>query len=763
VQAPVLFESSTDAPRGLIHDLARPYPLAASERAALAEPEGQGDDPSAEPVGGHIQLPPPRQLRVSEAAPVESETLTHVPTEQLPRLEPALPPPPSPPAPGPLPVAATPPPPAPEIAAESVALPGAFEPAPSPPAGSRLNLGQSRRAGLGPPLAEPPPPAPERTRPLGMAMGLGQEGVFGTGTPPPAPPIPEGPPAPPPQPRLGPPLPAPPRAIESPPAGAEPPPPLLHAPVDARPSDAEPVEEAAPVGGAPAAPPPPPPPPPPRTDIPGPVVPVFRPPSGAEPVVVTRPAERAGEIAAEIARLAAPTTEPVPPALRAELRRLHRVDVGDKPVRRGPDAGDQADAMGARAFARDGEVFLPADEGPLDRPKTRGLLAHELTHVAQQRELGPRLPDEGTPGGRLLEAHATEAERWFGGEPGATEPTPISEVAHRHLPVVDHPLADLVAMVARELPPELSARARLLGVGDLLPPPLAPSVQGAPVASGVQRRPVAPSHAITGLSSAGRSGGDFPAISAGDIEEYEHERDTQLLQRVRENQEQALREVFEEKGWSEEQIDEFMREATDTYGLGNLDGGGAGGVRGRGTGGPGGGNRQLQNRLDELRQAQRLAAETGAFMTGAAWGELEGEIAEIERQMAGGQQPTKSGDAKRRDEIIEAQNLAAELGILMPVDVIDEMETEKNRLAEADVARQEEQAKARTEREEQRRRQQIAGEGLSMPEREEQSAEFLESLDMDALANRLYLKLRSRLRTELLVDRERAGLLADFR
>jgi hypothetical protein len=38
-----------------------------------------------------------------------------------------------------------------------------------------------------------------------------------------------------------------------------------------------------------------------------------------------------------------------------------------------------------------------------------------------------------------------------------------------------------------------------------------------------------------------------------------------------------------------------------------------------------------------------------------------------------------------------------------------------------------------------------------------------ESTDFDELATRLYERLRSRLRRELLVDRERAGLLTDFR
>jgi hypothetical protein len=38
-----------------------------------------------------------------------------------------------------------------------------------------------------------------------------------------------------------------------------------------------------------------------------------------------------------------------------------------------------------------------------------------------------------------------------------------------------------------------------------------------------------------------------------------------------------------------------------------------------------------------------------------------------------------------------------------------------------------------------------------------------DDLDLDELAGRLYDRLRSRLRMELLLDRERAGMLTDFR
>ena len=45
----------------------------------------------------------------------------------------------------------------------------------------------------------------------------------------------------------------------------------------------------------------------------------------------------------------------------------------------------------------------------------------------------------------------------------------------------------------------------------------------------------------------------------------------------------------------------------------------------------------------------------------------------------------------------------------------------------------------------------------------EQEPIDLDRLDLEDLTNRLYDRLRGRLRLELLVDRERAGVLTDFR
>jgi hypothetical protein len=80
-------------------------------------------------------------------------------------------------------------------------------------------------------------------------------------------------------------------------------------------------------------------------------------------------------------------------------------------VHRGPAATSDAATLDARSFTRGGEIFLPASHGPLDGGTGRALLAHELTHVAQQSRLGSSLPLEHTPHGQSLEAEAVAAER----------------------------------------------------------------------------------------------------------------------------------------------------------------------------------------------------------------------------------------------------------------------------------------------------------------------------------------------------------------
>ena len=113
--------------------------------------------------------------------------------------------------------------------------------------------------------------------------------------------------------------------------------------------------------------------------------------------------------------------EPIPPPVRAAVQRQTGVDPGEVLVHRDDRAGREAAELRARAFARDGEVSLPIHHGPLTETSSQALLAHELTHVVQQRQYGSSLPMEHTPLGRRLERDARRAEREVS---GTLEPTP---------------------------------------------------------------------------------------------------------------------------------------------------------------------------------------------------------------------------------------------------------------------------------------------------------------------------------------------------
>jgi hypothetical protein len=146
------------------------------------------------------------------------------------------------------------------------------------------------------------------------------------------------------------------------------------------------------------------------------------------------------------------------------------VDVSDVPVHRGPEAAAEAQALGARAFTREGEVFLPAEQGPLDHPVARGLLAHELTHAAQQRALGSALPVEDSDAGAALEAAAVATERWtrgLGAAPSVGDGNTASWAAPWSPPGhagpaggVQRQAGDVTGMVASGHPPSVTPAAQ---------------------------------------------------------------------------------------------------------------------------------------------------------------------------------------------------------------------------------------------------------------------------------------------------------------
>jgi hypothetical protein len=128
-------------------------------------------------------------------------------------------------------------------------------------------------------------------------------------------------------------------------------------------------------------------------------------------------------------------TEAVPTDIAASFGALTGLDLSGTLVHRGPEVSELAHAFQARAFTRSGEIFLPDEAGPLAHGESRALVAHELTHVVQQRMLAPSLPREDSPDGQELENEAVTAERWFrrgGTPPPRLAHLPITALLARH-------------------------------------------------------------------------------------------------------------------------------------------------------------------------------------------------------------------------------------------------------------------------------------------------------------------------------------------
>jgi hypothetical protein len=98
----------------------------------------------------------------------------------------------------------------------------------------------------------------------------------------------------------------------------------------------------------------------------------------------------------------------VPTDLAHAVHSAYGLDAASVPVRYGARAEREARERDARAFATQREVVLGAQAGT--GTAHRALLAHELVHLVQQRDLGGTLPDEGSAAGAVLEADAVAAE-----------------------------------------------------------------------------------------------------------------------------------------------------------------------------------------------------------------------------------------------------------------------------------------------------------------------------------------------------------------
>ena len=193
--------------------------------------------------------------------------------------------------------------------------------------------------------------------------------------------------------------------------------------------------------------------------------------------------------------------EAVPDEVRTELRAATGVDV--PVVHRGADVTREARDLGAIAYTKGGEVYVPREVGPLHRPPGRAVVAHEVVHASQQRQTGSILPPEDSAAGAALEAQAQSAERYFRGDPGA--PAPSREVPARPDPS-DGGSREAPALVhgqSRPLVPPGSARAEVHE----------PLVQAAaPPTPGVQRQ--------TGPASTGPA--STPTVDWNPVSSFAH-------------------------------------------------------------------------------------------------------------------------------------------------------------------------------------------------------------------------------------------------
>jgi len=121
--------------------------------------------------------------------------------------------------------------------------------------------------------------------------------------------------------------------------------------------------------------------------------------------------------------------ERVPLTVTGPIHRVLGADVSDVTVRRGSDITALTHRLGARGFTEDRVVYVPDDVGALDSSAAAPLLAHELTHVVQQRVFGAALPDRNTHLGRQLEEDAVRVEDWMAGGAVSAPPTLVHPAA----------------------------------------------------------------------------------------------------------------------------------------------------------------------------------------------------------------------------------------------------------------------------------------------------------------------------------------------
>jgi len=127
-------------------------------------------------------------------------------------------------------------------------------------------------------------------------------------------------------------------------------------------------------------------------------------------------------------------------------------------VRRGPLVNRTAARIAADSYATDGVVHLPGT-APLTTDRSRRLLAHELTHVVQQKS-GTAPRHEMTPAGRAAEEQAMRAEAAFSAPRAPAAPQASAATGLPSAPSVARAVGGLTASLSQAPAPPTGRNGR---------------------------------------------------------------------------------------------------------------------------------------------------------------------------------------------------------------------------------------------------------------------------------------------------------------
>lgn len=422
----------------------------------------------------------------------------------------------------------------------------------------------------------------------------------------------------------------------------------------------------------------------------------------------------------------------VPSSLAAEVRIRQRADVSDVPVYRGPRVSEAAKSRGARAFASNGAVFLPDEAGPVDSSRVRGLLAHELVHAVQQRTLGSHLPTPDSSLGQRLEAEAQAAERYYAGESGAAEPLPL---IHAPLPApapTAEPDLTAVAQLAATEPTPMPAYTPPQQATQPDPQPLhspfdpVTTAEVDKIATESARHVVAEwtNPALHG-NTPSRSGGQQPSRTGTSFNTTAR-RDQLVAAALATHNRNLAPGALPLTQLSESQLRDIDRQVAS----------------------------EAAHHGPDTPETPRYEANSAQAWMHA----VTGMNTQYGFGHTGFREPVGSANSwwgsETEDERPFRERMADQMG-LTNSSTATQFDTDTWWQPDEDEENGDQSAPRGSGR--------GNGSGTAGHHEARESTVEISRLDLDELATRIYDRLRSRLRTELLVDRERAGLLTDFR